>query len=48
MAVSSDRPHQEDSNKETAKICKNCQVAFPIEYNKCPKCALSTFIAFSK
>ncbi len=48
MPLSSDRSPQEDRNEVTAKICKNCQVVFPIEYDKCPKCALSTIIAFGK
>ena len=48
MALISDRLPQEDSNEVTTSICKNCQAAFPIEYDKCPKCALSTFITFDK
>ncbi len=48
MPLSSDRPAQEDKNEVTAKICKNCQVVFPKEYDVCPKCAVSTIIAFGK
>jgi len=47
-SIISDRLPQEDSNEKTARICKNCQVVFPMEYNRCPKCALSTIIAFRK
>jgi len=39
---------QDDRKRVNAKICKNCQVVYPIEYNKCPKCALSNIIAFGK
>jgi len=48
LPLSSDRPPQEDSEEVTAKICKNCQVVFPKEYDVCPKCAVSTIIAFGK
>ncbi len=48
MTLDPDRLSQKDRNEVTAKICKNCQVVFPKEYDKCPKCALSTIIAFGK
>ncbi len=48
MPLSSDRPSHEDGEEVTAKICKNCQVVFPKEYDVCPKCAVSTIIAFGK
>jgi len=48
MPLKSDRLSQKDSEEVTAKICKNCQVVFPKEYDVCPKCAVSTIIAFGK
>ncbi len=48
MTLNPVRLPQEDRNEVTAKKCKNCQVIFPKEYDKCPKCALSTIIAFGK
>jgi len=48
MVLESDRLSQKDRNEVTAKKCKNCQVIFPKEYEICPKCALSTIIAFGK
>ena len=42
------KDENEDRNEVTAKICKNCQVVFPKEYDVCPKCAVSTIIAFGK
>ncbi len=48
MTLSSDRLSEKDRNEVTAKICKNCQVVFPKDYALCPKCALSTIIAFGK
>ena len=44
MPLISDRLPQEDSNEVASIICENCQVGFPTEYDKCPKCGLSTFI----
>ena len=48
MAVVSDDLSQVDNDELTTRICKTCQVGFPIEYDVCPKCALSTLITFGK
>ncbi len=48
MAIDPDHLFKKERKEVTAKKCKNCQVVFPKEYDKCPKCALSTIIAFGK